>query len=268
MVIGRGTSLRQLRLWTIPLLAAAAFAFSAGAAAPAGREQAPAGVVGGVDRRPEGLTPVPYDLEGFETSVGSTPVVAGDPVTFELFGFKLGMSVREADRNARRRHLRFNGGNGTGPTFEGRVSLAAANLLGRRIPTVPKVLESTSMIDAEGARYVLRFLPMESGATLVSIGYFGSREGNSAAQYLAALEGRFGKPTHRSMGRDDFNVRWCSKGDAVLALCDDRPALSVDFGSDVAIGLILGSRARRDLDRRIEAQAAAVAAAQRKAPSF
>lgn len=222
----------------------------------------------GGTRRPEGLTSAPYDLETYETSVGSTAVVRGDPATFELFGFKLGMSVREADRNARQRHLRFNGGDLTAPSFDGRVNVAAARLLGRKIPTVPRTFERTSLADAAGNHYKLIFLPMEAGATLASVAYYGSPEGNTSSEYLAALEKRFGRPTHRSIATSSFAVRWCSKGDQVLALCDELPALAATGGGDVALDLLQGNRARRDLDKRIEAKATAVASAQRKAPSF
>lgn len=257
--------------WTISLLVLGAIAFTPAIATdlPVVDRSGPTpGAVGGVDRRPEGMTPAPYDLETFETSMAAMPIVAGDPATFELFGFKLGMSVREADRNARRRHLRFNGNNGTNPSFGGRVAIAAATLLGRKPPKVPRVLGQSSMIDADGARYALQFLPMEAGATLVSIAYFGTLQGNSPAQYLAALQQKFGKPTHRSANSDRFDARWCSKGDQALALCDDRPAFAAGGGTDVVMELLLGSRARRDLDARIEAKAKALAATERKAPSF
>lgn len=53
------------------------------------------------------------------------------------------------------------------------------------------------MKDAAGNSYELNFLPMEAGATLSFIAYRGSFEGNTPAQYLAALQDRFGKPSPR-----------------------------------------------------------------------
>ena len=220
-----------------------------------------------VDRRPLGVGATPYDLEVYETAVGSKPSVQGDPATFELFGFKLGMSVREADRNARRLGLRFNGGNEFGPSFDGRVQILAANLLGRDMPKVPRTLTRTSMIDPDGNRFMLRFVPMEAGATLVTVTYAGSWEGNTPSQYLAALKSRFGKPTSEDVRADSLNARWCSKGDP-LSLCDDRPALGVTGGGEVNMELIMGVRVRTELDHRIELKAAAVAAGQRKRPTF
>lgn len=267
--------MRNLALKMAPWLAAGMFTFTAAAAvdaqAPAARVGQGAGVAGivqGYDHRPEGMTPTTYDLEAYDTSVGTTPVVRGDPATFELFGFKLGMSIREADRNARLRHLRFNGGNLTGPSFEGRVAIRAASLLGRNAQTIPRVLERTSMKDAEGNSYMLVFLPMEAGATLVSIAYRGSFEGNTAAQYMAALQERFGKPTHGGGASVGLTARWCSKGDLVLAWCEDRPALALTTLSEINLALNQGERARTDLERRIEAKAAAVAGMERKRPSF
>lgn len=138
--------------WTIALLALGAFALAPATAAGASGSEGTRGASSVVDHRPEGMTPTPYDLETFETSVGTTPIVAGDPATFELFGFKLGMSVREADRNAKRRHLRFNGGNGTNPSFDGRVEIAAANLLGRNPPKLhARVSDRSSHDEPRGA---------------------------------------------------------------------------------------------------------------------
>lgn len=222
---------------------------------------------GGFERRPLGMTPTPYELESYETEVAGRPIVQGDPATFELLGFRLGMSVREADRNAKRLGLRFNGGNLTSPSFDGRVKVQAGTLLGRNAGAVPRVLERTSMVDADGHHYLLQFLPMEAGATLASITYIGSWDGNSPAQYLTAMQNKFGKPTSKFTDASSMNARWCSKGD-LLALCDTRPALGASGASDVNLVLLIGDRARTDLDRRIDAKASSVAAAQRKAPAF
>ncbi|QXQ07431.1 hypothetical protein KX816_05235 [Sphingosinicellaceae bacterium] len=219
------------------------------------------------DPRPIGMTPEPYGLEIYDTAIAGRPILEGDPATFELFGFKLGMSVREADRNAKRLGLHFNGGNLTNPSFDGRVKMQAASLLGRNAGSVPRVLERTSMTDANGHHYLLQFLPMEAGATLSSITYIGSWDGNSPAQYLAALQAKFGKPTSKYTNTESLDARWCSKGD-LLALCDTRPAFGAIGTRDVNLVLLMGNRARTDLDHRIEVRAASVAATERKAPAF
>lgn len=140
--------------------------------APADRPSGAIVAGASLDRRPEGVAATPYELESYETSVGATPLVQGDPATFELYGFKLGMSVREADRNARRLHLRFNGGDFMSPSFDGRAAVRAAGLVGGKIPKVPRVLARTSMADSEGNHYLPEFLPMEAGASLSSVTYW------------------------------------------------------------------------------------------------
>ncbi|QXQ06133.1 hypothetical protein KX816_18420 [Sphingosinicellaceae bacterium] len=222
---------------------------------------------GRADRRPEGMTATPYELETYDTTVASKLLVQGDPATFELYGFKLGMSVREADRNARRLHLRFNGGDFTSPSFDGRVAVRAAALLGRPIPKVPRVLSRTSMADAEGNHYLLEFLPMEAGASVSSITYSGSRQGESPSEFLAALQAKYGKPTSKYAGVDNLEARWCSNGDLV-ALCDARPALGATGSDRVDIVLVLGSRASHELDHRVDTKAAEVAGAERRPPAF
>lgn len=213
------------------------------------------------------MTASRYELESYETSVGTRPIVQGDPATFELYGFRLGMSVREADRNARRLHLRFSGGDATSPSFDGRVAVRAAGLLGTGSPKVPRVLLRTSMADANGNHYLLQFLPMEAGATLSLIAYVGSSEGNSPADYMAALQNKYGKPTSKDLGASRLSARWCSKGD-VLSLCDDRPAFAASGSDKIELTLLLGNPAQTDLDRRVETKAAAVAAAGRRKPGF
>ena len=122
------------------------------------------------------------------------------------------------------------------------------------------------MKDTAGNRYILHFLPMEAGASLVGVTFIGSLEGNSSGQYLAALESKFGKPSSKSARATGFGADWCSKGDSPI--CEERPALRAQGSNEVNIFLVSGNRASRELDRRIEAKAAAVAAAKRRTPSF
>ena len=234
---------------------------------PAGRQIVAGAAAARPDRRPEGVAASPYALEIYETSVATRPVFQGDPATFDLYGFKLGMSVREAERNARRLHLRFNGGDFTNPSFDGRVAVRVAGLLGTGSPKIARVLGRTSMADSDGNHYLLEFLPMEAGATLSSVAYIGSWEGNSPADYMAALQGRYGRPSSKDVGQDRLSARWCSKGDT-LALCNDRPAFVASGSDKMELSLFLGNRARTELDRRIETKAAAAAATERRKPSF
>lgn len=200
-----------------------------------------------------------------------------DASTFEVGGMKLGMSADEVERVARSRNLttgeqkRLQSFDETldgdrMPSFDTMAANFAADRLDARRPAPVRVINHVVLRDRDGNRYDLRFVPLEQGPALNSIFYTTSMNGNSAATYLAALKKRYGPPYVSSIGPSGFNASWCARNDPT---CETSPHLKVTSdGAEVSMNLNHGYLFRKALDQRIEAKAAALAAAGARKPVF
>lgn len=132
--------------------------------------------------------------------------VASDPATYDLGGFRLGMSEAEAEAVAKGRGL-------TTKTvmryvdFETQVR-SAINIRGGAagVPTKRGVLGEATLVDDAGGRYMLKTLVWPDGAHLASIVYL-APQGTAVAEWRRMLVEKWGKSREEQMG-DTFTAHW------------------------------------------------------------
>jgi hypothetical protein len=164
--------------------------------------------------------------------------VAGDPVTFDLGGFRLGMSEAEVSAVATSRRLITKGATRF-VDFESEVR-GAINIAGGAggAPTRRSVLGEATLQDDAGGRYTLRMLVWPDGAHLSGITYI-APQGTAAAEWRQMLVTKWGTP-HQESSRDTFSARWGKAGlDGYRADADVGPR-----GGTVGIGSPDGSSQR------------------------
>lgn len=94
----------------------------------------------------------------------------GSPATFDLAGFRLGMTEAEAERVLQMRGMTVRRRT-RADTFEDRVR-KAVNLRGGRLPLVGgSVLDNADIDDGKGGRVMIRMLAWPSGARIRGVTY-------------------------------------------------------------------------------------------------
>lgn len=201
--------------------------------------------------------PATPDVPGLTRPADRT--VAGDPATFDLGGFRLGMSEAAVVANARARSLK-DGGTTRIVNFESEVR-SLINVRGGvgGAETGRGVLGEATLQDDVGGRYVLHLLAWPDGAHLYAITYL-APQGTSAADWRQTLTGKWGKPTSVNAGAD-LDARWSAAAGQAGATAQLGPR-----GGTVTLAAPDGSRDRR---AQLVAQAAdAFFAARAKRPSI
>ena len=162
----------------------------------------------------------------------ATPVIVGltkaadrtvvnDAATYDLGGFRLGMSEAEAEAVARerglttKRVLRY-------VDFETQVR-SAINIRGGSagVPTKRGVLGEATLVDDAGGRYMLKTLVWPDGAHLSSIVYL-APQGTTAAEWRRMLVEKWGKPREDET-RETFTARWGGAGNGFRAAANVGP---------------------------------------------
>lgn len=154
---------------------------------------------------------------GVDTDLASRPLIKGDLRTFDISGFKLGMSAAEAQRVAAAAHLVTSDGSrrlpfdpelhGTRQTsFKLNVTRAAAVRLNLPRPAGPSVVSEVVLYGAGDDRYHLHFLPMEDGPRLADVMLISSPKGNTPQSYMDAVTAEVRQGT-RGEGRSRRRVR-------------------------------------------------------------
>ena len=133
---------------------------------------------------------------------------AGDPATFDLGGFRLGMSEAAIDANVRARRLkaaavtRF-------VDFESQVRsrINARGGVGGG-ETKRGALGEATLQDDAGGRYMLKLLVWPDGSHLSEITYL-APEGTSVVEWRRMLTEKWGRPREEKVG-DQLRARWGS----------------------------------------------------------
>lgn len=183
--------------------------------------------------------------------------VAGDPVTFDLGGFRLGMSEAEVTAVATSRKLVTKGATRF-VDFESEVR-GAINIAGGAggAPTRRSVLGDTTLQDDAGGRYTLRMLVWPDGAHLSSIVYL-APQGTTVAEWRRMLVEKWGTAREEQPG-DTFAARWSKNGSGFRASANVGPQ-----GGTVMIAPPEGSA--QQPGRLVEQAADAFIAARAKKP--
>ncbi|WP_017977974.1 hypothetical protein [Sphingomonas melonis] len=200
----------------------------------------------------------------------ATPVIVGltkaadrtvvnDAATYDLGGFRLGMSEAEAEAVARerglttKRVLRY-------VDFETQVR-SAINIRGGSagVPTKRGVLGEATLVDDAGGRYMLKTLVWPDGAHLSSIVYL-APQGTTAAEWRRMLVEKWGKPREDET-RETFTARWGGAGNGFRAAANVGPR-----GGTIEIAQPDGSR--QQPGKLVEQAADAFIAARAKKPTL
>ncbi|MHC9419170.1 hypothetical protein ACYZX9_11315 [Sphingomonas citri] len=135
----------------------------------------------------------------------------GQPATFDLAGFRLGMSEAEVERVLRSRGMTVRR-RARGSTFEDNVR-GLVNVRGGRLPLQgEKVLESAEFDDGKGGKVMLRMLPWPDGARVRGVVYL-PPAGTKPASWRALLVERFGAPARDSdrIDGEGLHAAWCGQ---------------------------------------------------------
>lgn len=222
-------------------------------------------------KAPTSFTPE-FDLgiDGSKNDLEFRPVDKNDVATFEVGGFKLGMSPEEVERIAIARGLTTDVANVFKPfssptayqtvdTFESSVARLVATRLGTTLPPRVRVIQKANLADSNGSKWTITFSPMERGAAVNAILYNTSARGNSVNTIMATLQDRYGPTPGKS-------TQWCGPGDPT---CEYRPSLKANISAD-QISLIIQSGMMESLalQKKIESRAVKDAAAKAKKPAI
>jgi hypothetical protein len=153
---------------------------------------------------PRLMLPATPDVLGLTRSADRT--VAGDPATFDVGGFRLGMSEEAVVANARAHGLK-DGGTTRVSNFASQVrSLISVRGGAGGAETGKGVLGEVTLRDDAGGSYALHLLAWPDGAHLSAITYL-APQGTSAADWRQTLTAKWGRPARVTPGAD-LDARW------------------------------------------------------------
>lgn len=191
------------------------------AAVPAAAKRAPItklldkipSVFGSGPKQPDITLPATPVIVGLTRAADRS--VAGDPVTFDLGGFRLGMSEAEVSAVIASRKL-TNRGVTRYVDFESQVR-SLINIRGGvgGVETRRGVLGEATLQDDAGGRYMLKTLVWPDGVHLSSIVYL-APQGTTAAEWRRMLVEKWGRPREEQTG-DTFTARWGGAGNGFQA---------------------------------------------------
>lgn len=235
------------------------------AAMPAAAQRAPLtklldkvpSLLGNGPKQPEIIMPATPAVVGLTRAADRT--VTGDVATYDLGGFRLGMTQADAEAVIAARHLtvknvlRY-------VDFETQVR-SLINIRGGAggVPTRRSVLGEATLVDDAGGRYMLKTLVWPDGAHLSSIVYL-APPGTAVAEWRRMLVEKWGKPREEQTG-GTFTARWGRVDSGFRASADLSPR-----GGSVSIAPPEGSS--QQPSKLVEQAADAFIAARAKKPTL
>ena len=137
--------------------------------------------------------------------------IKGNPATFDLAGFRLGMTEAEVERNLKERGMTVRRGT-RAETFDDRVR-KLVNLRGGRLSlTGGSVLDDAVIEDGKGGKVMIRMLGWPDGARIRSVTYL-PPVGTDPGAWRSLLVGKYGAPARDSDSIDGegLHARWCGQ---------------------------------------------------------
>jgi hypothetical protein len=167
----------------------------------------------GTPRQPHVDLPATPVITGVTRAAAAT--ARGDLLTYDIGGFRLGMSEREIEATAGSRRLRTTRVMRV-VSFETQVR-SIINMRGGSAGRAEGsgVLGEATLKDDAGGTYQLRTLVWPDGAHLMSIAY-SAAPGTSAQQWRQMMIEKWGPPTSLS-GGEEFSARWANGGSGAHA---------------------------------------------------
>lgn len=193
-----------------------------------------------------------------DTRLEGAPVAARRVETFDVRGFRLGMSPREAGRVAQRERFRrrWNSVFQTTGSFELEATRLANQKLNRPIERSSKVqLSKVQAFDAAGNEINLEFTLEPVGPRLSRLTYNAKLNGTTPAQAGAALVGRYGRPIEGQPGTG--HMSWKNSAEPYDPT---TPRLGAVIDEDsIMLFLDQSTNYGKEAYRRIEARASEIA---------
>lgn len=153
--------------------------------------------------------PVTADQIGVDAV--ATQTTKGSPATFDLAGFRLGMTEAEAERVLKERGMTVRRRT-RAVDFEDRVR-GLVNVRGGRLPLKGgSVLDNADIDDGKGGRIMIRMLGWPDGARVRGITYL-VPAGTDPAAWRTLLVGKYGPPSRDSgtIDGEGLHARWCGQ---------------------------------------------------------
>ena len=141
----------------------------------------------------------------------ATQTTKGSPATFDLAGFRLGMTEAEAERVLKERGMTVRRRSRV-VTFEDRVR-QAVNLRGGRLPLKGgSVLGEADIDDGKGGRIMIRMFGWPDGSRIRGITYL-VPPGVDPAAWRTLLVGKYGAPARDSdrVDGEGLRAKWCGQ---------------------------------------------------------
>ncbi|WP_128082067.1 hypothetical protein [Sphingomonas sp. Ant20] len=137
--------------------------------------------------------------------------VKGVPATFDLGGFRLGMTEEEAQRVLKARGMTVRRSSRT-DTFDDRVRKLVNMRGGRRPLRGDSVLDSADIDDGRGGRIMIRMLGWPEGARIRGVTYL-PPAGTDPAKWRSLLADKYGMHSKDSgaVDGDGLHARWCGQ---------------------------------------------------------
>jgi len=154
----------------------------------------------------------------------------GNPATFDLGGFRLGMSEADVEAVMKARGMKVQRAMRV-TTFEDNVR-GLVNVRGGQLAMRGgSVLGEADLNDGKGGRVMLRFLAWPDGARVRSIAYL-PPAGTDPTGWRSLLTGKYGPAASDSVSVDsnELHARWCGRARCVGVF--GAFALSADVGPD------------------------------------
>jgi hypothetical protein len=151
---------------------------------------------------------------GVDAVAGQT--TKGVPATFDLAGFRLGMTEAEAEQVLKTRGMTVTRRSRTN-TFEDRVR-KLVNLRGGRLPMKGgSVLESADIDDGKGGKIMIRMFAWPDGARIRSVTYL-PLGGTDPAAWRTLLVDKYGPPARDgdSIDADGLHANWCGRLECII----------------------------------------------------
>lgn len=151
---------------------------------------------------------------GVDAAAGQT--TKGVPATFDLAGFRLGMTEAEAEQVVKARGMTVTRRSRTN-TFEDRVR-KLVNLRGGRLPMKGgSVLESADIDDGKGGKLMIRMFAWPDGARIRSVTYL-PPGGTDPVAWRALLVAKYGNPARDGddINADELRATWCGRLECII----------------------------------------------------
>lgn len=140
-------------------------------------------------------------FDTFDTNLGDRPFDPNDVLSFEVRGFKLGMSPREVRRIARREGFKASIAPLTSADWDYRVTKAANETLSRKLADSSKrIWTGQNGTDDSGNFVSLRSSITKAGSLVTSISYEFVSEGQTRAEIQQAVIEKYGSPCLEEVG--------------------------------------------------------------------